>query len=109
MGWVCVYEGSGPTDAYILEHWLKEHEVGVVVRGEHRMGIQGAVPVAESWPTLWVQSEHAEQAKELVASFERPREVRPTWICPACGEVVEPTFASCWSCGTDRPGLPEQP
>jgi hypothetical protein len=28
----------------------------------------------------------------------------PTWICPKCGETVDPGFDVCWQCGTAADG-----
>jgi len=100
---VCVYEGVGPTDAYLLQHWLEDHGVKVEVQGQHRMGIQGAVPFPDVWPSLWVTEAQVELALELVKKFHEPREVAPAWVCPGCGERVEATFGSCWKCDTVRP------
>jgi hypothetical protein len=99
----CVYQGSGPTDAHLVHHWLVRNEVRAAIRGMHRMGLGGEVPVNEAWPSVWVGDEDVERARALITEFEGPKLVHPRWLCAACGEDNEPNFGSCWNCGADRP------
>lgn len=104
--WVRVYQGTGPTDAYLVRDWLARNHVPAQVRGESLMSIRGEVPVWEAWPSVWSPGELTERARELIEAFYGPTLVHPEWQCPRCSETNAPNFASCWSCGTDRPPLP---
>lgn len=99
---ICVFKAAGPTEATLMRHWLERNGIRAVVRGD-LVGLRGEIPMAEAWPTVWVDPEDGEAAEEAVRAFESPRLVHPRWQCPACGEDNEPNFGSCWSCSGDRP------
>jgi hypothetical protein len=67
--------------------------------------VSGVFPAPSFYEELWVPEEDYSKASELLAA--RPRgssmEGTPSWTCPACGEVVEAQFSSCWKCGAPRP------
>lgn len=99
-----VYRGTGTTDAYLIQHWLERNGVRTVLRGD-LLTLRGPIPLADAWPTVWVDDEDAERAEELVRAFNGPKLVHPRWVCTHCGEDNEPNFGSCWNCSADRPGL----
>ncbi|MFK7927526.1 MAG: DUF2007 domain-containing protein [Myxococcota bacterium] len=105
--WVRVFKATGPTDAYLIRDWLQRNQVPVQVRGEGLMSLRGDIPIGEAWPSVWVPASEQERAEELVSALEGPTLVHPAWKCPGCAEPNEANFGSCWSCGTDRPGLSE--
>lgn len=108
-GWVRVYQATGPADAYLVRDWLTRNGVRATVRGENLMSIRGDVPIGEAWPTVWTPADLENRATELVSEFQGPTLVHPAWQCATCQEENGPNFASCWSCGADRPdvaGLP---
>jgi hypothetical protein len=101
--WVRVYRGTGPTDAYLVRDWLGRNQVPAQVRGEGLMSLRGDIPIWEAWPAVWVPTHLEAEARELVSQFDGPTLVHPAWRCGRCGEENAPNFASCWSCGADRP------
>ena len=101
---LCVYRGQGPTDAYLVKHWLERNQIVAHVRGEHRMTLRGELPIPDAWPSVWVREQDQDAADEAMRLFNAPRAVHPRWDCPRCQEDNEPNFDSCWSCGADRPG-----
>lgn len=108
-GWVQVYRATGPTDAYLVRDWLIRNGLRATVRGENLMSIRGDVPIGEAWPTVWTPPSQEARATRLVTEFQGPTLVHPAWQCPSCSEENGPNYASCWSCGADRPdvvGLP---
>jgi hypothetical protein len=105
MSLFCIYRGNGPTDAYLVHHWLDRNGIFAQVRGEHRMGLRGDIPIPDAWPSIWVRNEDRDAAEAAIRTFNAPRAVHPRWICPACQEDNEPNFDSCWSCDGDRPGV----
>lgn len=99
---VCIYHGSGPADAYLVRDHLVAHGLPVEVRGQHLGGLGGALPVQDTWPTLWVVDRHVGRARALVAEWDAAKlPDSPGWVCP-CGAEVDAHFGECWSCGTVR-------
>jgi len=103
-GLVRVYLATGPTDAYLVKHWLERNGLDVHVQGD-LVSARGEIPIGESWPTVWVPEASSARARELVDAFFGPTLVHPRWRCPDCGEDNEPNFGSCWNCDGDRPDV----
>ncbi len=101
---ICVYKGTGPTDAYLMHHWLERNEIDATLRGD-LLGLRGEIPVLDSWPTVWVSKVDQERAEAAIREFNAPQLVHPKWMCPGCGEENEPNFGSCWNCDGDGPGV----
>ena len=99
---VKVYQGTGPTDAYLARDWLERNDVPCWVRGESLLSLRGELPIGEAWPTVWVKAVDEARARTLLAQFEGPTLVHPDWQCAHCGEPNGPNFMSCWSCGRDK-------
>ena len=104
MAMTRVYQGSGHTDAYAVRDWLAQNDIPAEVRGHNRLGLLGAIPIDETWPTVWVPAGQVERAQRAIRVFQGPSLVHPEWRCPKCAETNGPVFASCWSCGTERVG-----
>ncbi|MCB9687846.1 MAG: DUF2007 domain-containing protein [Alphaproteobacteria bacterium] len=102
MGWVCVFRGTGLVDAYLARDWLEASGLTVQVRGDLTT-IRGEIPIAESWPTVWVSKREEAAANEALRLMRGPRLVRGPWTCPACGEEGDPDLDACWQCDTPRP------
>jgi hypothetical protein len=107
-GLVAVYRATGPTDAYLVKHWLERNGLVVHIQGD-LVSARGEIPIGESWPVVWVPQDDQQRAEELVDAFFGPTLVHPRWRCPTCGEDNEPNFGSCWSCGGDRPDVVGRP
>lgn len=99
---VCVWRGLGPTDGWLVQHWLEGAGVTSELRGAHLLSVLGEVPPIEAWPSVWVAVADEPAARAALAEREGPRLVSPEWSC-ACGEVHAPTFDACWRCGAPRP------
>lgn len=99
---ICIYQGSGPTDAYLVRDWLERNDIQAWVRGHNLLGALGQVPVREAWPSVWVREADREEAEAALKVFQGPTLVHPEWACGACGEINGASFGSCWSCGADR-------
>jgi hypothetical protein len=104
MDLVCIYRGTGPTDATLVAHWLERNGITAHVQGD-LLGLRGEIPVGDAWPTVWVRKPDQGRAEDAVKVFEGPTLVHPTWRCARCGEDNEPNFGSCWSCEADRPDV----
>lgn len=65
-------------------------------------GAMGEIPFLECAPQLWIENDGDEpRALALLEELRRPPS-GPAWVCPGCGETVEPQFGSCWNCGAAR-------
>ena len=98
-----IYKGNGPTDPWLVKHWLEQNGLHPVVQGQQLMGLVGEIPLADAWPTVWVPSDEEERALELVDRFNGPTLVHPVWQCPKCDETSPPNFEQCWNCDATRP------
>jgi hypothetical protein len=68
------------------------------LRNQYLAGALGDLPMLETWPQVWV--EDAMEAAALRALHNAA--TAPTgvpWVCPQCGEELEPQFTTCWRCG----------
>jgi hypothetical protein len=98
---VCVWRGLGPTDGWLVHHWLQAAGIRSELRGAHLPSLAGEVPPTESWPSVWVAERDEGDARRALAEREGPRLVSPEWAC-GCGEVHAPAFDACWRCGARR-------
>ena len=98
-----LYRAHGPADIYLLRDFLARHGVPSELRGESLRGLAGAIPVPDTFPSLWVRDVDLENAVALLKEFEGPKLVHPDWLCTGCGETNAPTFEFCWNCETSRP------
>ena len=76
------------------------------LRNQYLAGALGDLPMLETWPQLFVEDDYEAAALKAlaVASSALPG---PSWTCAQCGELLEPQFTQCWSCGTalgSKPG-----
>lgn len=110
---------DGPIEVYIARDEMDAGTALAMLRAE---GIEGRVVGANlqtasgelgmsynALPRIWVRSDDATRARELIANHERERREaseRPPaepWRCPACSEEVQGDFDLCWNCETERP------
>ena len=103
---VNVFQGFDPVEPYLLRDWLVKNQVHAEVRGFDLMSALGEVPATMGgYPCVWVPSEHATRAKELVDAFHAMKNTGADWICTKCKEENPAEFGSCWKCGADSPQL----
>jgi hypothetical protein len=86
-----------------LANALRAAGIRCEVRNTTLAGAIGDIPWLECAPQLWLVDDLDEyRARELLSDLTRPA-TGPAWICPACGEQLEPQFGACWQCGKPRP------
>ena len=56
-----------------------------------------------------LEAAHPDIASRLTEAMQLKSDWRATakvaginWVCPACGEISEPQFDSCWKCGAAK-------
>lgn len=81
---------------------LRAAGIDCEVRNTALAGALGEIPFLECAPQVWIRNALDEvRAREVVAQLRLP--VPGTaWICPGCGEALEPQFSQCWNCGSTR-------
>jgi hypothetical protein len=67
------------------------------LRNQYLAGALGDLPMMETWPQLYVDDADELPALRALARAEAQPQGAP-WICPGCGESLEPQFTSCWRC-----------
>lgn len=99
-----VYIARDEAEAELALGYLQQREIEAIVQSGALGAIIGASSVNEAMPSLWVRDEDEARAAAVMAEFrDPPAPVGPPWVCPKCGETIEPQFSECWNCGTARP------
>ena len=88
-----------------LRQVLENNHIECFTRNEYLIGGSGELPPTECWPELWVERAiDYQRAERLVReTLEAGASSGGTWICPGCGEALQPQFTACWNCGTPHP------
>lgn len=88
----------------MLKDYLQEQGIPTVLLRDTLSGGAGELP-ANIFPVLWLEKdEQYQRARRLIGEFLTPTEeaAGSSWICPVCGEEVDPGFDLCWNCATPR-------
>lgn len=81
---------------------LRAAGIDCEVRNTTLSGALGEIPFLECAPQIWIRNSLDEaRARELIEQLRAPV-TGPPWTCSRCGELLEPQFAQCWSCGAPR-------
>lgn len=100
-----LYEARDSLEAQLLKDRLRIRHIPAVVLGDGLIGGAGELP-AMIFPTVWVvEDRDLDPARRVLAEFlaPPPSSDADAWVCPNCGERVDPGFDLCWQCGTPRP------
>ena len=82
-----------------LRNVLESAGIACEVRNDRLGGALGEIPFVECWPQLWVRNAgDVLRARGLIDEALRPAPAAEAWVCPRCGEYIEPQFAQCWHC-----------
>ncbi len=111
-----IYVARDSQDAHVAQLFLESRGVSAHVVGDFADAVgcgTGGLGIKDTAPKLWVLPEDAPRAIELIREYESSRSRRETepetsgsgdaWLCPGCGETVEPAFGVCWNCQSERP------
>ncbi|WP_458524873.1 putative signal transducing protein [Onishia taeanensis] len=101
--WVRVF---AHTNALLVSHVrnvLESAGVPTELRNLSLGGGAGELPLGDCEPEVRVAPHNAARASTLVReALDGPREARPAWVCPGCGERLDGVFETCWACGAHR-------
>jgi hypothetical protein len=103
-----VHECINRRDASLLAGYLTDHGIPAEVRGGAWQAVEGELTnLRGALPRVYVlQDQQEEAARSLVDRYLHLMKEPPAgdpWICPTCGESLEPQFLSCWKCQTVKP------
>ncbi|BDU74613.1 hypothetical protein [Mesoterricola silvestris] len=102
-----VHEAINLREGNLIAVYLCEKGVPAEVRGGAHHSVRGELyNIRGLLPEVWVLDDaDAPRAKAFVQDYlellRKAPEGEP-WTCPACGEVLEPQFQSCWKCQGER-------
>ncbi len=106
----CIFQAKDPTQAHVLVEILESKGIHAIIQDEQTFSLRGEIPVV--YPSVWVSDEHVEAARNVCGDFSArrhsPESVGEAWICPACGESIDPNFTDCWKCAAHS-NKPEEP
>ena len=104
-----VFVAQNPTEAHLVKGLLEANGIAAEVHGESLFSVRGETPVTpDTLPSVWVLDESEATGALLVLADYGRRDALATdrgiaWVCPACGERIEPQFTECWNCAAARP------
>jgi len=94
-----VYTAESVVEIAHLRNLLESAGIPCEVRNDRLGGAVGEIPFVECWPELWVRNAgDVLRARGLIDEALRPATDADAWVCPGCGERIEPQFAQCWRC-----------
>ncbi len=76
--------------------------IAASVQRAYTGSIVGELPPDQCLPEVWVTDDAlCDPARALLLDWQQlPHRL---WACPACHEIVDGPFESCWNCGAERP------
>ena len=99
-----VYSSQDVNLVHFARSVLDANKIDSVILREQLTGAVGGLAPLDTWPELWVHdADEVEQARQLITVAMKKSEPQHTsWICPGCGEKIEPQFTQCWQCDTEQ-------
>ena len=99
-----VYSSQYVNLVHFARSVLEANKIDSVILREQLTGAVGGLAPLDTWPELWVHdAQELEQARQLIASaMKKGGTQQNSWICPSCGEKIEPQFTLCWQCDTEQ-------
>lgn len=95
-----LFSSPDSTEVELVKNMLANSGIVCEVRNGD---VSRIVPAPSFYAELWVSETTYPKAAEVLGTWQRP--LAPSaapWTCPACGEVIEAQFSSCWKCGAVR-------
>ena len=96
-----IHSSINAMEVHNLKNVLEANGIRCEIRGEHRRGVIGEVPIGEAFVELWLAFEDDVEKARKVLDEALTRKAGP-WTCPKCNEKIEAGFDQCWSCRTER-------
>ena len=103
-----IHECLNMREANLIAGYLNDHGLAAEVRGGAFSSVEGELSnLRGTLPRIFVlDARDAPAARERVRAYLDLMRRAPqgeAWICPGCGETLEPQFLSCWKCQAEKP------
>jgi hypothetical protein len=95
-----IYRAASLLQVAHVRNLLMAAGIECELRNQYIAGALGDLPMLETWPQLYVDDADELPALRALARADAAPAGTP-WICPECGEELEPQFTSCWRCGAE--------
>ena len=95
-----VYRAASLLDVAHARNLLLAAGIQSELRNQYLAGAMGDLPMIETWPQVFVEDNDEGSALRALARGAA-KACGPTWVCPDCGERLEPQFTACWRCGAE--------
>lgn len=110
MALTTIYRARDETQAQLLIAILQSHGIeGSIEQGARATAAMFAPGMFRVGLGVLVDETQAKQARRIAEEFDcsgaKPsnQPAGRSWVCPNCGETIEPQFSDCWNCQTPRP------
>jgi hypothetical protein len=91
-----------PARAHLISGYLASHGIPAQVCGDQPFWSDGSLVPKDMRPTVLVDDQFEERARQLLADFEANRAKGETWNCPQCGDSLPAAFDECPVCRKPR-------
>ena len=95
-----IYSNNNIVLVWHVKNMLEQQGIEVETRNDRLYSVAGELPVTECMGEVWVVSAlYYQTAGRLVSEMELASLPEfDAWVCHACHEKVDGTFAVCWNC-----------
>ena len=95
-----IYSNNNIALVWHVKNMLEHQGIEVETRNNRLYSVAGELPVTECMGEVWVLSAlHYQTAERLVNEMELASLPDfDAWVCHACHEEVDGSFAVCWNC-----------
>lgn len=95
-----IYQAANLPQAHLVAGLLRHAGIESRVLKENAQGGLGDIPFGEAYPEVWIEhARDAQNARTIIAAFERAPLDAASSACPFCGEDNPANFELCWKCG----------
>ena len=95
-----LYTAADLPEAHLILHMLRQARIEAHVFNENAQGGMGELPFTHTYPEVWIANgSDREQARRIIARYERPASPGVAVTCGECGEQSPGNFELCWRCG----------
>lgn len=95
-----IYSNNNIALVWHVKNMLEQQGIEVETRNDRLYSVAGELPVTECMGEVWVVSAlYYQTAERLVSEMELASQPDfDAWVCHACNEEVDGSFAVCWNC-----------
>jgi len=94
-----IYSYDNRLIVYNLKNLLESEGINCEVRNEFAGGGVGDLATFDTWPEIWIESDHDEKRAIQLINQVMLSQPKDNWFCRHCHEENGFAFKICWSCG----------